>query len=109
MAAAATTTGHARRRWVPAPRLDQRQRCAAIAGRSNGAAERRPPFEPHRHERLRQAEAPLTQGNASEARQALTSALEHLQAALGPDHPATRRAVALDARMKIAGGGPRRW
>jgi eukaryotic-like serine/threonine-protein kinase len=45
------------------------------------------------------AEARLAQGNPAAAQQALTSALEHLNAALGPDHPITRRAVALEARM----------
>jgi serine/threonine-protein kinase len=48
------------------------------------------------------AEARLAGGNETAARQSLTSALEHLLAALGPDHPATRRAVALEARMAAA-------
>jgi eukaryotic-like serine/threonine-protein kinase len=51
---------------------------------------------------LRLAEARLAQGEGGAARQALASALEHLQAALGPDHPATKRAIALDARMTRA-------
>jgi eukaryotic-like serine/threonine-protein kinase len=45
------------------------------------------------------AEARLAQGHTNDARQTLTSALDHLQQALGPDHPATRRAIALEARM----------
>jgi serine/threonine-protein kinase len=52
---------------------------------------------------LRLAEARFAQGDAERARQALTSSLEHLQAALGPDHPATQRAVALESRMTLAG------
>jgi serine/threonine-protein kinase len=52
---------------------------------------------------LRLAEARFAQGDVGRARQALTSSLEHLQAALGPDHPATRRAVALERRMTSAG------
>jgi tetratricopeptide (TPR) repeat protein len=44
------------------------------------------------------AEARLAQGKTDDARQALGSALEHLQEALGPDHPATKRAIALDTR-----------
>jgi tetratricopeptide (TPR) repeat protein len=51
---------------------------------------------------LRLAEARLAQGESGAARQALASALEHLRAALGPDHPATRRAIALEARMTRA-------
>ena len=47
------------------------------------------------------AEARRAAGKTDEARQALTSALEHLQETLGPDHPATRRAVALDGRMTV--------
>jgi hypothetical protein len=52
---------------------------------------------------LRLAEARFAQGHHDQARQALTSSLEHLQAALGNDHPATQRAVALDSRMGLAG------
>ena len=52
---------------------------------------------------LRLAEARLAQGDVDHARQALTLALEHLNAALGPDHSATQRAIALETRMTLAG------
>ena len=52
------------------------------------------------------AEARLAQGKVDEGRQALKSALEHLQEALGPDHPATKRAVALEARRFKPSPGP---
>jgi serine/threonine-protein kinase len=57
---------------------------------------------------LRLAEARFAQGETTAARQALSSALEHLQATLGPDHPVTRRAIALEARMTSAAVGAAR-
>jgi eukaryotic-like serine/threonine-protein kinase len=48
------------------------------------------------------AEARLAQGQTDSARQSLTSALEHLEEALGPNHPATRRARVLETRMAAA-------
>jgi eukaryotic-like serine/threonine-protein kinase len=45
------------------------------------------------------AEARFAEGKADEARQALSSALEHLNEALGLEHPATRRAIALGAAL----------